>query len=260
MAIWPFTARRLIDEETAAWHLGCFAWLIEEFGGDGEFARARLVLPRAADFPTAGEEGHALAERIFKQVRAYCGMGDWPVTLVVDDNPLSLSSRDVGSHGIASEKHAVGLFMPEPGEVVIAYVPSLLDDPPQLIATLAHELAHYLLASAQSAPPCEAEEVEFLTDLTAVFLGFGVFLANARFNQEVVTFGAMEGVGWHRTGYLPEHDLIFALAIFLAVKRLDANAALKHLKPHLRSQLGRAQRQLANEAAIDELHRMAATT
>ena len=61
--------------------------------------------------------------------------------------------------------------------IVISYVPALLKRPDHLIATLAHELAHYLLATARDSPPCEKEEREFLTDLAAVYLGFGVFLS-----------------------------------------------------------------------------------
>jgi hypothetical protein len=57
-----------------------------------------------------------------------------------------------------------------------------------------------------------------------------VFLANARWH------------GWRigRAGYLPEADLIFALALFLRARGLKADEACGSLKPHLAKLLRRA--------------------
>ena len=49
----------------------------------------------------------------------------------------------------------------------------------------------------------------------------------------------MHGWRWRRTGYLPEADLIFALALFLEARRLDPTPALGCLKPHLAGMLRR---------------------
>jgi hypothetical protein len=164
-------------------------------------------------------------------------MSDCQVDLVVDDNPLAVRS-EFSYAMIASQKHAIGTFAAVGNRVQITYVPELLQRPEHLIATLAHELAHYLLATARSQPPCDDDEKEFLTDLTAVYLGFGVFLANARFNFE----GSVNG--WHmgRSGYLPEADLIFALSIFIEMKEIDPSPAFGCLKPHLAAMLRRALR------------------
>jgi hypothetical protein len=40
-------------------------------------------------FTGDGEQGHVLAERIFNQVKDYCGMRGWEVDLAEDDNPLA---------------------------------------------------------------------------------------------------------------------------------------------------------------------------
>jgi hypothetical protein len=52
--------------------------------------------------------------------------------------------------------------------------------------------------------------------------------------------------GWRtaRHGYLPERDLVFATAIFLAVRQLDPAPAIQHLKPHLGDLLRKALRDL----------------
>ena len=79
--MWPFRRKRIVDDDTAAWHLEHLSWLVEEFGGGGAFDRIRLVLPEPGYFPTDGERGHALAVRIFDQVKGYCGIADWQVDL-----------------------------------------------------------------------------------------------------------------------------------------------------------------------------------
>ncbi len=237
--MWPF-ARKRIDDDTAAWHLENFIWLIEQFG-PASFARIKLVLPQPGYFVTDGENGPTLAARIFDQVKTYCGMTDWDVDLVADNNPLA-ERGPVSLAAVAPQKHALGTFAVAGNRIQISYVPSLLARPDHLIATFAHELAHYLLATARKPPPCEDDEKEFLTDLAAIYLGFGVFLANARFTFETQQSGNLHGWRWSRSGYLPEADLIFALALFLEAKALDPAPALACLKPHLAKMLRKTER------------------
>jgi hypothetical protein len=52
------------------------------------------------------------------------------------------------------------------------------------------------------------------------------------------------------SGYLPEVDLIFALALFLQAKSLNPDLALACLKPHLAAMLRRALRDLADRRAL----------
>lgn len=126
-------------------------------------------------------------------------------------------------------------------------MPALLQRPDRLIATFAHELAHYLLATAAEPPPCESDEIEFLTDLAAVYLGFGVFLANTRFDFEVLHDGPLQGWRMGHSGYLPEADLIFALGLFIRAKALEADDACNCLKPHLAAMLRRTLRGLRSD-------------
>jgi len=146
----------------------------------------------------------------------------------------------------------VGTFSVSEDTVRITYEPTLLADPECLIATFAHELAHYLLATAPSAPPCAEDEHEYLTDLTAVHLGFGVFMANSVFDFQ--QFGDSVMQGWHskRTGYLPEQDMVFATALFIAAKELDPAPGYQCLKPHLGKMLRRALRDLAADKRLVE--------
>ena len=241
---WLNKSKQVVDPETADWHIENFLWLMREFDGADAFNEAALVLPSVKFFKSSGKTGNALACEIFEQVKAYCGMADWPVTLVADDNPLAKNQPGL-MYQPAAQKYALGTFSVDQGEIEISYSTNLLAKPEQLVATFAHELAHYLLAAAKTEPICTADEMEFLTDLTAVYLGFGVFLANSRFDFD--QFGDTYQQGWQmqRSGYLPEADLIFGLALFLHFKKLGAEDARKFLKPHLGKLLDRAAEQVA---------------
>jgi hypothetical protein len=245
--MWPFARKPIVDDDTAAWHRENFTWLVEQFGGGAAFAKLQLVLPKPGYFPTDGAQGHALAVRIFDQIKAYCGMADWPVDLFADDNPLAVRDRP-SLVMVSPQRHAIGTFAVSGNRIQISYVPDLLNYPERLIATLAHELAHYLLATAREPPPCADDEAEFLTDLAAIYLGFGVFLANARFTFETIKHGSLEGWRMSNAGYLPEADLVFALALFIETKALDPEPALACLKPHLAKLLRRALRDGATRA------------
>jgi hypothetical protein len=68
--MWPFARKLVVDDETAAWHVDNFAWLIRQFGGAAGLARSKLVLPMPGYFVAEGEKGHAFALRIFDQIKA----------------------------------------------------------------------------------------------------------------------------------------------------------------------------------------------
>ena len=132
---------------------------------------------------------------MFDQVKRYCGMSDWEVDLVPDDNPLAETSP-VSAAMIAPQKHALGTFAVAGSRIQISYVPSLLQRPDRLIATFAHELAHYLLATAAETPPCAEDEIEFLTDLAAVYLGLESFLQTPASSSRSSTTVRCRDGGW----------------------------------------------------------------
>jgi hypothetical protein len=104
---------------------------------------------------------------------------------------------------------------------IIAYSEELAEQPRLLIATFAHELAHYLLATIRKPIPGGNELHELATELTAAYAGFGLFRANAafRFEQHQDAYGQ----GWSagRSGYLSEPTWAFAIALFAALKEIE---------------------------------------
>ncbi len=108
-----------------------------------------------------------------------------------------------------------------------------MGQPEALVAVLAHELAHYLTRTAGSPPPGGDKNREYATDLLAVFMGFGLFLANSA--VEFQQFTGIDTQGWRsRTlGYLSEFELVYCLAVFCALEQIDRAALLPYLKPSL---------------------------
>jgi hypothetical protein len=79
-------------------------------------------------------------------------------------------------------------------------------------------------------------------------------MANAVFEFEAIQDGQMQGWRYGRSGYLPEQDLVFATALFIAAKKLDPSPAYQCLKPHLAQQLKRALRDLSSDRQyIDQI-------
>ena len=127
----------------------------------------------------------------------------------------------------------------------ITYDRDLGDDPTQLIATFSHELGHALHNRSKEPLDIESELYEMFTDLTAIYLGYGIFTANTRFEFSQFQNAGTQGWQAQGAGYLPEADIIFGTALFMKIKNISQDVALEHLKPRLRKMLKKAFKQLA---------------
>jgi hypothetical protein len=241
-----FAPKLPIDADELEWQLATFKWLAQEFGSAGE---APLVLPTADFFPPSPRKGEGRVEHMFASVKAAAGMSEWPCELRAGagDRPAHVGTGLLLRHEGASPP--CGTFMLDDGEggqkVVITYNPSLAEDTGALIATFAHELGHYLMSTARTAPPGGWELHELHTDLAAVHLGFGIFLANSA--RSFGQFQSAGEMGWSsRTqGYLSEGALVTATAIFQRLAGRDPLAAGPFLKPYLEADLRKAAKALA---------------
>lgn len=241
-----FGPRLPIDDDELEWQLATFKWLMWEFGAVG---RKSLVLPTAGWFPATTRTGDARVRELFGHVKRAAGMEDWPCELKAgrSDRPVQAGNALLIRHegapppcGTFQIRSADG-----PDKVVITYNPSLADDTIALVGTFAHELGHYLMSRALTPPPGGWSLHELHTDIAAVYLGFGLFLANsARTFSQFQSAGEM---GWSsRTqGYLSEGALVTALAIFQRLAGRDPLDAQPYLKDYLQKDLKSAAKVLA---------------
>ncbi|MCK0129052.1 hypothetical protein [Erythrobacter sp. F6033] len=229
-----FKPKPPISRDEFDWLVACFAWLRTVLGD--AHIRPEFVLP---DHPALLEA--RTGPELFEAVRGIAGMEEWPCRLqkVAVGDPVS--SPHLTHEGGA----ACGTFSVENGEAVIRYSSQMLRDPDALTATFAHELCHYLLVNAGD-PPGGPDLLEHATDCAAVYIGFGVFLANSARSFEQFTDG--EWAGWRSSanGYLSEQALVTATALFAALHGYGTGPAEAALKPYLRGGMKKAGKAIAH--------------
>lgn len=254
-----FGRRFMFDEGTTDWVFDTYAWALETFGTDLFYQHTELVLPNDQFFPDNLKEVDDVAERIFTAVRKHGGMEDWPCRLIKQEED---TDPHIGPALLirGAPSGPAGTFSMSGGKsptIEISYNPSQLERPESLIATFAHELAHYLIHSVDSRPPGGDEFEEHATDLVAVFMGFGVFLANSAFTFSQFTDVDSQGWRTYAQGYLSESELTYCLAIFLHLKRIDQSIVEPYLDRNLKKVLKKAVKEMQNlPAEVESLRRI----
>jgi hypothetical protein len=247
--MWPFGARLPIDRDELDFQLATFKWLSEQFGPVGD---RPLILPSPEFFPPGVSGVQAAVNDLFERVRGYAGMTDWPCRLESGDTDrgFDLGGGNFIKHGGGNAP--CGTFRVEEtlaGRAgVISWNPGMAHDRAGLAATFAHELGHYLMATAAADPPGGWDLHELHTDLAAVYLGFGVLLANNARSFE--HFATASSAGWRSSlkGYLSEQALVVATCIFQRLAGREPAEAAPWLKSYLRGVLKKADRALARQA------------
>jgi hypothetical protein len=220
------------------WLFSHFSWLLANYGGHESFLRSyHLIMPGSKDFPVVANSSAAQVEQIFHSVMRHMGMGTWKVTLVPmtrENSPRTESFvKDTSklSMGYSSDGVA-GYFELDPLRGTrVGYGTFLTSDFTSLVAVLSHEASHYLLTKSITVMPGGWKDQEPVTDLTAIFTGFGLFQANT---ASVVYHGA-SGQSASNLGYLPESGRAYALAIFSELSMLDPDFVAKQLRPNPRA-------------------------
>lgn len=240
-----FSPRLPIDQDELDFQLATFKWLIGQFGPVGERS---LVLPTSGFFALTGAGGEAGVREIFESVRTLAGMAEWPCELRAgkSDVPTDAGNAHLLRH--EGQPAPCGTFQVGEGlsgrHGIITYNPGMARDQAGLVATFAHELGHYLMATAAASPPGGWDLHELHTDLAAVYLGFGIFMANHA--RDFSQFQNAVEMGWsaQTRGYLSEHALVTATAIFQRLAGRDPMDAAPFLKAYLRGVLKQAARAL----------------
>ena len=193
---------------------------------------AHVFLPLPEDFPDRYDGSEDALSAMFARVAK--GMRIDPASVQVNlfDDTVE-TTRSLTRFGSGSNNGAGGLYWHTPdGQALIEVKRSQLKDPLKLVAVLAHELCHVILLRPGLVGR-EEPDMEPLTDLATVFLGFGVFSANAAFQFSQFTNNESQGWSVQRSGYLPEQLFAYALARF-AFERGEAKPAwAKELAPNI---------------------------
>jgi hypothetical protein len=141
------------------------------------------------------------------------GMNPAEIELTLFGTEHDITSKLVPFYSGHSSR-AVGLYHHNLEEKPhISINESQLKDPMGLVATLAHEIGHIILLRPGLVDRADPH-MEPLNDLLTVFLGFGVFTANAAFRFEQHSDSTSQGWSAQRAGYLSEEQFGYSLARF----------------------------------------------
>lgn len=255
-----FGPKRPLSTDEWDWQLAAFRWLLDEFGGIEQHRTGILATPDGDCFPDSSLSGDARAEELLGQIMHIAGIAEWPVRLVMDDGEPELRTVSAMHALVPETGKAMGTFQGvDDGKggwlaEIVASRQQLADEA-GLVATLAHEVAHYFLCGTTRPMPGGEDCHELLTDLTAVALGFGIFLGNnARFARH--QYADIGGGQWFTSGaqgYMSERALMSALAISETLAGRDPMAAAPYLKRHLAQDLRDAARYVAKRDLLADI-------
>ncbi|MDJ0807412.1 MAG: hypothetical protein QNJ78_11315 [Gammaproteobacteria bacterium] len=229
-----FEKKALLETASADWLFEAFAWSLENFDANLFYHHTQLILPTNQFFPGRVDNVDGMANLIFDRVKQYAGVSHWPTRLADQSSCAILNAPQVeikgalrGPDGIPDES------VTEERRLQIPYNPQQINNPEGMIASFAHTLSHYLGQMARTPPPGGVEYWPHITELLAVYLGFGLMFANSAF-----TFrggcGSCYNPHANRDAYLSEREATYALAIFAVLKDVPNASVTGHLKSHLR--------------------------
>lgn len=206
--------KSFLDASRRDWQFEAYAWLLRNCGGHAKFLDTTLVLPTEEHFPDRGMKGHAAVSALFRRARDHAGMADWPCTVEREPEPEESEGPPHATSGIR----------------VFTYKRGALE-PVKLVAGFSCDLSRYLIDTFDEPPPGGEAAREPAIELGAIFIGFGVFIANAAVKQ--ASFRLSEG------------ELAHALALFCRLRELPLESLDPHVNPHLRKYLRLASLELA---------------
>ncbi len=243
-----FTPKPIVSPASAAWIEACFAWANEHFDGHKFLHNTRLIQPTNQDFPGRVDSPTAMAATVLNHVMNYSGVTQCPWRLAhltaeaPSLPPLLPLNPNQRSGDLAAQQWAPGEFLP------VYFHPEQCKQPGDLAATFATVLAQHMIIQARQTPPGGLEFFSNAAEVLAVFLGFGVLLANSAYNFRGSCAKCYNPMA-NRQAELTEAEVVYALALFINSKNIPPKEATRHLKPHLKSLLKKADRYIAWQRA-----------
>jgi len=249
-------SRPILDEESVQWLFELYEWALRNFDADIFFNQTVLVVPSNRYFPGQADNIDDMAHLIFNKVREYAALKHWPCHLTTQQSCAVQPPRIAVQGALRDMKGLEPGNVAEEDSLLILYDPRQVRNPEAIIASFAHTLAHYLGSMAQDMPPGGEENWPQVTEVLAVFMGFGLMFANSAFVYRNVTCGSCQPTTVNRSAYLSQYDITYALAIFCVLKEIPAREALKNIKKSLRPFFKKAYKDVKNRGT--ELERLKA--
>ncbi|MCL2247002.1 MAG: hypothetical protein FWC10_07820 [Lentimicrobiaceae bacterium] len=209
--------------------------------------KRKVFLPTKTDFPI---QWNSSKENVYEVVKIVAeNMQINPNEIEINFYEEGLVEINMGGSTLflendTKEARTAGLYhgKNKTGKYEISINTNILNNPVQLIATVAHELSHVKLLGEK-----KADDDEYLTDLATVFFGFGIFTANAsfQFSQE------KDRWVYNASGYLKHDEWGYALALFAFMRYEDNPEWITFLNPTIKKEFEKSIRyMIENESEI----------
>jgi len=222
-----------VSSNEKEWIETSYRWLINEFGAE-YFLNRRTILPEQSFFPDKYVATQDCVLKVAARVCAYMDVDPQAIEFDIFSGDEDLAAKyDVKS--ASSNPAAAGLYYhpsdsrPRP---IVAINNSNLKNPTNLVATIAHELGHVILLGGGRISRDDKHH-EDLTDLITVFLGMGIFTANAAFQFRQWQSHSRQGWNTSRLGYLSEEKFAYALACYARLRTETKPDWAKYLSMNL---------------------------
>ena len=217
-----------IGEENRLWLEKSFMILLDLFGEE-DTRKRKVLIPHHTHFPLKYNGSEQTAFDTLKIIAGQMEISYDEIALDFFDDRVKMISTGsaLGTNiYLGTEKDdngAAGLYWGkgENEKYNISLVRSKLQQPENMVATLAHELSHIKLLGENRIDTND----EKLTDLTTVFFGLGIFNANAAFQ----TYRGIDYSGWSKMGYLSQMEWGYALSLFAHIRGEKYPAWIKQL-------------------------------
>jgi hypothetical protein len=209
-----FAPKCPLDTWEKAWTETRLNWLAGRFGIQ-RLLEAEVVLPTEEYFPDPYDGTPDDARRLLDRLSFYMGID--PLTIDLTVSGETRESRPAGPNGGT-------------GQAVLRVPAAQLADPERLLAALAHGLARELLRG-DGPSSADVADREGIIDLLPVFLGVGVFGANATLYEQYGSDGHWTWWTIGKHGYLPARVFGYAFALFALMRGEENPSWAKHLRP-----------------------------
>jgi hypothetical protein len=236
---WLFRPTCPVDPAAKSWVEERMRWLTGEFGGELGY-EFPVILPTPKFFPDEYDGSKKAARILLDRVCAYMGVVPALVALKVFADSRSLWL--VNERGDYLSPGAAGRYEEGERKFIIHIAQDQLDKPMDLVGTMAHELAHVRLLG-EGRTTRESYDNELLTDLTVVFRGLGIFLANVPRNWDD-QYTAWPDRMLKKPDYMTPPLYGYALAHVAWFREERKPAWAKYLHPSARANLSQGLRYL----------------
>lgn len=223
-----------IDGRFRLWMENAFLWLIHQFGHENIISKP-ILLPTPEDFPV---EYNGSKESMIKTAEIIAKQMEIDINSVVLENYQQNIQEFGGDMGYkiftqvdkeSDEKLSAGLYFDknEEGKYEILIETKNLNEPENLVATIAHEFSHIKILGEKRLDFND----EALTDLNTVVFGLGIFNANSAFKEHKTFYS----YGHRSIGYLKQREWGYALALYSYYRKEQNPEWIQFLTSNIKS-------------------------